>query len=428
MNDSATINHLSLCSGYEGIGAGLERALPNLRNIAYVEIEAFAVANLVAKMESGQMDSAPVFTDLKAFPFTKFCGLVDILSGGFPCQPFSNAGQRKGVEDPRHLFPYIAKGISECKPRIVFLENVEGIISSKTEDGKSVLRYVLEELERLGYKATAGIFSASEVGATHQRKRVFILGYSKFMRKSQPEGSQQDERRRIKHTSEKLGDTQHDGSYGSAESRGTSEAVRDNPQGQDSTSKPARASKSPELADSNCERLEDLRKCNNQKRRQESFRQLGGGCQVWPARPNECQHEWEEPRVVVNSQHKGSQEWDRKQAETIQRTEFASREKLADSNGTTTRPDRQHCRQFGLLSESRDDRRIEAKSERSEERECETKPKLGRAVDGTAARIDAIANRVDRLRLLGNGVVPQTAEKAFKTLIHRMEISVESDG
>ena len=179
MDTTKAITHISLCSGYEGIGLGLRRVLPNLREIAFVEREGFPVANLVAKMEAGELDSAPVFTDVKQFPYGKFRGQVDILSGGFPCQPFSCAGQRKATDDPRHLFPYIRDGIRDCEPRIVFLENVGGIISAKTGDGESVLKYVLRELEGLGYQATAGIFSASEVGAPHQRKRVFILGYSK---------------------------------------------------------------------------------------------------------------------------------------------------------------------------------------------------------------------------------------------------------
>ena len=176
VDNTKTIAHLSLCSGYEGIGLGLRRVLPNLREIAYVEREGFPIANLVAKMEAGELDAAPIFTDVKTFPYGEFRGCVDILSGGFPCQPFSAAGKREGVEDPRHLFPYIADGIRDCQPRIVFLENVEGIISAKTADGESVLQYVLRTLEGLGYTATAGIFSAAEVGAPHQRKRVFILG------------------------------------------------------------------------------------------------------------------------------------------------------------------------------------------------------------------------------------------------------------
>jgi DNA (cytosine-5)-methyltransferase 1 len=169
------ITHLSLCSGYEGIGLGLRKVFPFLREIAFVEREGFAVANLVAKMEAGLLDTAPIHTDLKTFPYRAFLNKVDILSGGFPCQPFSQAGLKKSTEDPRHLFPYIEKGIKQCRPAIVFLENVEGILSSTTGDGQPVLQYVLRRLEALGYRSTAGIFSASEAGAPHQRKRVFIL-------------------------------------------------------------------------------------------------------------------------------------------------------------------------------------------------------------------------------------------------------------
>jgi len=132
--------------------------------------------NLVAKIEERWLDPAPIYTDLKTFPFSRFRGLVDILSGGFPCQPFSQAGAKKGVEDPRHLWPYIEQGIRDLgRPSCVFFENVEGIISTKIGE-QSVLQHVLTRLEQLGYRATAGIFSASEIGASHQRKRVFILG------------------------------------------------------------------------------------------------------------------------------------------------------------------------------------------------------------------------------------------------------------
>jgi DNA-cytosine methyltransferase len=178
------LTHISLCAGYGGIDLGLKRVIPNLRTVAFSEIEAYAVANLVAKMEAGLLDVAPIWTDLKTFPFVEFRGRVDILSGGFPCQPFSAAGRRRGDEDPRHLFPYIKRGIALLRPSVVFLENVEGIISSKLGEGwsdrrgTSVLLHVLRELERLDYKATAGIFSAREIGAPHQRKRVFIMGVS----------------------------------------------------------------------------------------------------------------------------------------------------------------------------------------------------------------------------------------------------------
>jgi hypothetical protein len=119
----------------------------------------------------------------------------------------SAAGKRKATEDPRHLFPYIADGIRECQPRIVF---------SKTWQESSLLRLETEipfsnmsseNWKDLGYRATAGIFSAEEVGAPHQRKRVFIMGYSNTMYHMRSE-----------------------------ESRGITATVRNIPQGTDATS------------------------------------------------------------------------------------------------------------------------------------------------------------------------------------------------
>lgn len=160
--------------------------------MCYVEIEAFAFANLVAKIERGFLDAAPIWSNLKTFEWSRFRGKVDLVSGGFPCQPFSCAGRKQGDEDPRHLWPHIRKGIEQLeRPPLVFLENVEGIISSKLKGGgwrdpenTPVLLHILRELERLDYRATAGVFSAREVGAPHQRKRVFILACRSDLRES----------------------------------------------------------------------------------------------------------------------------------------------------------------------------------------------------------------------------------------------------
>ena len=160
---------LSFCSGYAGIERGLDLAGVEHRVIAYVEIEAFAIANLVAKMELGELDPAPIYTDLKTFPAGLFRDAVDIITGGYPCQPFSAAGKRRGHDDPRHLWPYISEAIGIIRPGRVFFENVEGHISLG-------LNEVVSDLEERGYDTTWGIFSAVEVGAPHQRKRVYIMG------------------------------------------------------------------------------------------------------------------------------------------------------------------------------------------------------------------------------------------------------------
>ena len=159
---------ISFCSGYGGIERGLDLAGVEHRVIAYVEIEAFCVANLVAKMESGQLPPAPIFTNLKTFPAEVFRDRCDLITGGYPCQPFSAAGMRKGEDDPRHLWPFIRRHIAAIRPHRVFFENVEGHISLG-------LSSVIADLEEDCYRSAWGIFSAREVGAPHQRKRVFIM-------------------------------------------------------------------------------------------------------------------------------------------------------------------------------------------------------------------------------------------------------------
>ena len=160
---------LSLCTGYGGIERGLDLAGFKHRVITHVEIEAFAIANLVNKMEQGKLVPAPIWTDLKTLNGRGFRGAIDLLTGGYPCQPFSNAGKRNGTEDSRHLYPFIERIIEDDLPRRVFFENVEGHIAMG-------LREVLNSLECRGYKTAWGIFSASEAGAPQQRKRVYIMG------------------------------------------------------------------------------------------------------------------------------------------------------------------------------------------------------------------------------------------------------------
>jgi len=131
-------------------------------------------------MESGYLDAAPIFADVGDFPWGRFSRIMagGILSFGWPCQPVSTAGKRKGTEDERWLFEIIADGIGLMRPGILFAENVEGLLSARMPDGSSVFGHCIERLERLHYRVAAGLFSASEVGAPHQRKRVFILAVS----------------------------------------------------------------------------------------------------------------------------------------------------------------------------------------------------------------------------------------------------------
>lgn len=175
MDTPQTIDCLEWCFGYGGNHLGLKRVIRNLRCIVASEIEAYALANMVAKMEAGVMDPFPVWSDCKTFPCELFRDLVHLFIASYPCTPFSSAGQRKGAEDPRHLWPYVRRAVEIIRPRYCFFENVDGHISLG-------LREVLTELAMLGYRVenshgepTWGVFSAAEVGAPHNRKRVFIL-------------------------------------------------------------------------------------------------------------------------------------------------------------------------------------------------------------------------------------------------------------
>jgi DNA (cytosine-5)-methyltransferase 1 len=95
---------------------------------------------------------------------------IDILTAGYPCQPFSHAGERKGLQDARHIWPYIKEAISNLRPRIVVLENVRGHLSLGFD-------IVLKDLAEIGYDARWEVIRASDVGAPHQRARLFVIAY-----------------------------------------------------------------------------------------------------------------------------------------------------------------------------------------------------------------------------------------------------------
>ena len=115
---------LSLCSGAGGLDLGLAIAIPGYRAVGHVERETFAAATLVARMEDASLDRAVVWDDVGTFDGRPWRGAVDIVTAGYPCQPFSVAGKRRGADDPRHLWPHVARIIGEVEPPFVFLENV----------------------------------------------------------------------------------------------------------------------------------------------------------------------------------------------------------------------------------------------------------------------------------------------------------------
>lgn len=115
------------------------------------------------------------YNDITKTDFSIHEGRIDILTGGFPCQPYSTAGLRKGKADERHLFPEMLRAIKEIKPRWVIGENVRGLVSW---NGGMVFHEVCDDLEREGYEVQPFLIPAAGVNAPHQRQRIWFVAHS----------------------------------------------------------------------------------------------------------------------------------------------------------------------------------------------------------------------------------------------------------
>ena len=385
--DTTQITHVSLCSGYGGIDLGLRRVIPNLRTVAYAEIEAFACELLLARMESGSLDAAPIWSNLKSFPWSAFSGRVDILSGGYPCQPFSTAGKRLGAEDERHLWPFIANGIRILRPRMCFFENVEGHITLG-------LSTVISDLEELDFKVSWGIFSAQECidangrTAPHQRKRVFIMANNT----SQTRG-------RLRFGAQpKITEFGFDGKTSWPSRPGEPQHGWE----------PPRVVADTELH--GCHHANAGLNADGVKgalgQVNEHWQAVGNG-QLWPSRPGEPQHSWEPPRVVSSAEPAvGDTSTAQRRADDIRRSrqteqttdhDTAPSEREAESEVGRDVARRLHGVDISELSGL-------SHSELAEIYEWMVK----------------CDNRTDELRLLGNGVVPATAARAFAVLMNEL--------
>ena len=163
------LRHLDLFSGIGGFSLGLE-ATGGFETVAFCDIEEFP-----RKVLQKHWPGVKQYEDIKELNFEKIKadGLlpIDIITGGYPCQPFSVAGRKKGEKDPRHLWPEYFRLIKELRPTWVIGENVSGHI-------KLGLDTVLENLESEGYSVRTFSISAASIGANHQRERIWIVANS----------------------------------------------------------------------------------------------------------------------------------------------------------------------------------------------------------------------------------------------------------
>jgi DNA (cytosine-5)-methyltransferase 1 len=158
---------LDLFSGIGGFSLGLE-STGYFETIGFVEKDEFC-----QKVLKKNFNNTPIESEVRNVKGDRY--KANIITAGFPCQPFSVAGKRRGTEDDRYLWDETIRVIRECKPRWFIGENVEGIIN--ISEGK-VLQQIQKDLEAEGFEVQCVVIPASGIGAWHQRKRVWIIAHS----------------------------------------------------------------------------------------------------------------------------------------------------------------------------------------------------------------------------------------------------------
>lgn len=162
--------HLGL---FEGIGGfSLAAHLMGWKTTAWCEWNPFGQHVL-----KSLFPEAEGFSDITKTDFTKYANRIDIITGGFPCQPFSTAGKRKGTDDARYLWPEMLRAIREIRPRWVVGENVYGLVNW---DGGLVFDTVCADLENEGFKVWPVVLPAAGVNAPHRRDRIWFIAFNPF--------------------------------------------------------------------------------------------------------------------------------------------------------------------------------------------------------------------------------------------------------
>lgn len=366
MNVAPRSRHLdliSLCTGGGGLDLGFQLAVPGARTVCMVEREAFAVAHLVSAMEQGRLHPAPVWSDARTFRSREWRGCVDGVVGGIPCQPHSLAGKRLGAEDERDLWTEARRIFVQSGAWFFLLENVRGMVSSGGAER------VWRDFQRLGCAVEGGLFTAAEVGAPHERERLFILAVADGGGDRQQWGSQQNVR--------KVQSGEQAPRWGDAERRDRDVAGVN-------------------LADTAVARLERGKSggTSGQRRESPAFERVSRAL---------ADADCPEPPAFTG---------DDGQVCGLPEAQCQPGHGAAVSGGS--------CDPVGLFPPGPSDfdgwRRVLAHSP-------DLEPAVRRMADGVATRVDLAgphAARVERLRMLGNGVHPLAAAHAVRTLATRL--------
>lgn len=192
------MNELAL---FAGAGGGiLGGALLGWRTVCAVEREPYAAGVLVARQNDGLLPPFPIWDDVRTFDGRPWRGVVDVVSGGFPCQDISAAGKGAGIDGARSgLWGHMARIVGEVRPRFVFVENSPLLV------GRGLVR-VLADLAEMGFDARWGVVGADDVGAPHRRERCWVVAHADGERELQPQGRERDQRGRAGDSGEVLAD------------------------------------------------------------------------------------------------------------------------------------------------------------------------------------------------------------------------------
>jgi DNA (cytosine-5)-methyltransferase 1 len=329
---------------FTGAGGGvLGSKLLGWNTIGYVEWDTYCQKVIAARIADGHLPAAPIFGDVREFVLSgaaaEYRGIADVVSGGFPCQPFSVAGKRAGADDNRNMWPATIATIRAVEPRYAFLENVPGLVSS------GYFGTILGDLAESGYDVRWRILSAAELGAPHKRDRLWIVANTNSKRS--------DEQR--------IADAGNGGAFRASRER--------EPIGDSSPS--------------------DVPDADSAERRGNGAQRQAHQRDTQPARDGEPGH--------VAHSHSGR---------CKQRNAHNGAIPVAYQNGA----DVPHANGAGRGEQWRAVPGGEFLAASQLNRWWEVEPNVGRVVNG-------IPFRMDRIKALGNGVVPQQAKKAFMNLM-----------